>query len=175
MNRIITFTFNPAIDKSTTINSLVPEKKLACSAPVFEAGGGGINVSRALKYLGGQSTAVYLSGGYSGKFLTSLIEKEHLNVINVTISGHTRENLVVLDLSTNQQYRFGMPGPVVPEKEWLPCLDIMEKCGADDFVVVSGSLPPGMPPEVMSRIAAIVKKRRGKLIVDIAGEPLKHA
>ncbi|OMP76603.1 MULTISPECIES: 1-phosphofructokinase family hexose kinase [unclassified Chitinophaga] len=175
MNRIITFTFNPAIDKSTTINHLVPEKKLACSPPVFEPGGGGINVARAIRNLGGHATAVYLSGGYTGRFFSSLIEKEHLDAINVTISGKTRENLVVMDVSTNQQYRFGMPGPTVSEKEWQPCLEIIGKCAADDFIVVSGSLPPGMPPEVMGEIAAIVKKRRARLVVDISGEALACA
>ncbi|RFM31549.1 1-phosphofructokinase family hexose kinase [Chitinophaga silvisoli] len=175
MNRIITFTFNPAIDKSTTIGHLVPEKKLACSQPVFEPGGGGINVSRAIRNLGEHSTAVYLSGGYTGRFFSSLVEKEHLDFINVTISGKTRENLVVLDLSTRQQYRFGMPGPTVSEKEWQPCLEIINKCAADDYIVVSGSLPPGMPPEVMGEIAAIVKKRRAKLVVDIAGKALECA
>ena len=173
MNRIITFTFNPAIDKSTTINHLVPEKKLACSPPVFEPGGGGINVARAIRNLGGHATAVYLSGGYTGRFFSSLVEKEHLDAINVTISGKTRENLVVLDESTNQQYRFGMPGPTVSEKEWQPCLEIIGKSGVDDFIVVSGSLPPGMPQEVMGEIAAIVKKRRAKLIVDISGGALE--
>ncbi|WPQ60456.1 1-phosphofructokinase family hexose kinase [Chitinophaga sancti] len=175
MNRIITFTFNPAIDKSTTINHLVPEKKLACSPPVFEPGGGGVNIARAIRNLGGHATAVYLSGGYTGRFFSSLIEKEHLDAINVTISGKTRENLVVMDVSTNQQYRFGMPGPTVSEKEWQPCLEIIGKCAADDFIVVSGSLPPGMPPEVMGEIAGIVKKRRAKLIVDISGEALVSA
>ncbi|SFW85229.1 1-phosphofructokinase family hexose kinase [Chitinophaga sancti] len=175
MNRIITFTFNPAIDKSTTIGHLVPEKKLACSPPVFEPGGGGVNVSRAIRNLGEHSTAVYLSGGYTGRFFSSLIEKEHLDAINVTISGKTRENLVVMDVSTGQQYRFGMPGPTVSEKEWRPCLDIIGKSSVDDFIVVSGSLPPGMPAEIMGEIAAIVKKRRARLIVDVAGKPLEYA
>ncbi|WP_343693591.1 1-phosphofructokinase family hexose kinase [Chitinophaga sp.] len=175
MNRIITFTFNPAIDKSTTIGHLVPEKKLACSPPVFEPGGGGINVSRAIKNLGDHSTAVYLSGGYSGRFFSSLVDKERLDAINVTISGRTRENLVVLDVSTGQQYRFGMPGPTVSEKEWQPCLDIISKCKDDDYIVVSGSLPPGMPPAVIGEIAGIVKKRRAKLVIDLAGEALECA
>jgi 6-phosphofructokinase 2 len=175
MNRIITFTFNPAIDKSTTIGHLIPEKKLACSPPVFEPGGGGVNISRAIRNLGEHSTAVYLSGGYTGRFFSSLVEKEHLDCINITISGRTRENLVVMDVSTGQQYRFGMPGPTVSEKEWRPALDIIGKCAADDYIVVSGSLPPGMPPEVMGEIAAIVKKRRAKLVVDIAGQALECA
>src|SRR4051812_17162895 len=68
MSNILTITFNPCIDKSTSISALAPEKKLSCSAPVFEPGGGGINVARAVKKLGGEATAIYPAGGYSGKF-----------------------------------------------------------------------------------------------------------
>lgn len=66
MPGIVTITFNPAIDKSTVVPALAPEKKLKCRAPVFEPGGGGVNVARAICKLGGSATAVYLAGGYSG-------------------------------------------------------------------------------------------------------------
>ena len=68
MSNILTITFNPCIDKSTSVNALAPEKKLKCSTPTFEPGGGGINVARAIKQLGGIATALYPAGGYSGKF-----------------------------------------------------------------------------------------------------------
>ena len=58
MPSIITITFNPAIDKSTSVAALIPEKKLKCTEPVYEPGGGGINVARAIKKLGGEATAV---------------------------------------------------------------------------------------------------------------------
>ena len=67
MEKILTITLNPAIDKSTTIAALVPEKKLRCSPPKFEPGGGGVNVSRALKKLGHTSTAMFFAGGYHRK------------------------------------------------------------------------------------------------------------
>ena len=52
MSKIITLTFNPCIDKSATVPQLIPEKKLSCSEPNFEPGGGGINVARVIKKLG---------------------------------------------------------------------------------------------------------------------------
>ena len=76
MSNNLTITFNPCIDKSTSVESLAPEKKLKCSTPTFEPGGGGINVARAIKQLGGSATAIYPSGGYSGKFLQTLLENE---------------------------------------------------------------------------------------------------
>jgi 6-phosphofructokinase 2 len=67
MSQIVTVTFNPCIDKSATVPQLIAEKKLSCSEPRFEPGGGGINVARAIKKLGGEATAIYPAGGYSGK------------------------------------------------------------------------------------------------------------
>ena len=76
MQKIVTLTLNPAIDKSTSVKAIVPDKKLRCTPPKFEPGGGGINVSRALKKLGGTSAAMYLAGGYSGQFFKELLDEE---------------------------------------------------------------------------------------------------
>ena len=68
MADIITITFNPCIDKSTSVNALKAERKLRCSTPVFEPGGGGINVARAIKKLGSEAIAIYPSGGIRENF-----------------------------------------------------------------------------------------------------------
>ena len=94
---IITVTLNPAIDKSTSITALIPEKKLRCTDPIFEPGGGGINVARAIKRLGGNATAVYLAGGYTGKFFSEMLEKEKIDSIKIETAKQTRENLIVFD------------------------------------------------------------------------------
>ena len=60
---IVTLTLNPALDKSTSIGKIIPEKKMRCAAMNVEAGGGGINVSKAIKELEGESLAVFFSGG----------------------------------------------------------------------------------------------------------------
>lgn len=175
MDKIITLTLNPAIDKSTVVKAIVPDKKLRCSRPVFEPGGGGVNVSRAIKKLGGNSKAVYLAGGYSGKFYTDLLNKEGIESCAIEIEGHTRENLIVVDESANLQYRFGMPGPRVKEDEWKKCLDIIEKSSGIEYIVASGSLPDGVPEDFFGRLAAVSKKINAKLIADTSGEPLRHA
>lgn len=175
MPAIVTITFNPAIDKSTTISNLIPEKKLKCSPPVFEPGGGGINVARAIKKLGGNATAIYLAGGYSGKFLIQLLEEEHIHSIVIETAHHSRENLIVLDISSNLQYRFGMPGPVTNENEWRQVLEEIEKMDDIEFIVASGSLPAGVPKDIFARIADISKMKNAKFIVDTSGEALKDA
>ncbi|MEO6329021.1 MAG: 1-phosphofructokinase family hexose kinase [Ginsengibacter sp.] len=174
MNDIITITFNPCIDKSTSIPSLAPEKKLKCSKATFEPGGGGINVARAIKKLGGEATAIYPAGGYSGKFLQVLLERENLKSLVVETTHHTRENMIVLDLSANQQYRFGMPGQELFQTEWEKCLQLLEENNSA-YIIASGSLPPGVPPEIFHMIGKIAEKQNRKLIIDTSGDALKSA
>lgn len=175
MPKIITVTFNPCIDKSTTVAALAPEKKLRCSLPKFEPGGGGLNVARAIKKLGGDALAIYPAGSYTGKFLQRLVDGEGIRSKVVEIKNHTRENLIVLDEAINQQYRFGMPGPEMYLQEWEECLSLVERETDADYIVASGSLPPGVPTDVYSRIAAIARKKGAKVIVDTSGNALKEA
>ncbi len=73
---IVTITMNPAVDKSTSIDKLVPEKKMRCGE-MITAASGGINISKAIKELGGDSLAVFPSGGMNGKLIENyLSEKE---------------------------------------------------------------------------------------------------
>lgn len=76
MKSIVTITMNPAIDKSSSVDHVVAEHKLYCKEPLFEPGGGGINVSRAIKKLGGESVAVYPCGGATGQHLKLLLDHE---------------------------------------------------------------------------------------------------
>lgn len=175
MPAIITVTFNPAIDKSTSVPVLIPEKKLNCALPVYEPGGGGINAARAIKKLGGEATAVYLAGGYSGKIFTQLLTDELVESIVTETRESTRENLIVLETASNQQFRFGMPGPNISKQEWQDCLKSIEDIIDVEYIVASGSLPQGVPTDIFARIALIARKKNARLIVDTSGEALKEA
>src|SRR4249919_4106155 len=104
MSSIITITFSPCIDKSASIAALIPEKKLHCSALKSEPGGGGINVARAIKRIGGNAMAIFPSGGYVGSFLNHLIEKENVPANIVETSAETRENIIIFDEHLRCQY-----------------------------------------------------------------------
>ena len=76
MQTTVTLTMNPTLDKNATIDRVVPERKLRCHALRYEPGGGGINVSRAIQTLGGESQSIYLSGGATGEtFATCSMRK----------------------------------------------------------------------------------------------------
>jgi 6-phosphofructokinase 2 len=175
MPKIITITFSPCIDKSTTVPVLLPEKKLICSAPKLEPGGGGINVARAIKKLGGQATAIYPAGGYTGKFFNKLMIDEGVPSIIIEAENETRENIIVLEESTNRQYRFGMPGTALSESEWKQILSTVEEIKDVEFIVASGSLPPGVPSNIFAGIGIIAKKKGARFIADTSGQALSHA
>lgn len=175
MASIITITFSPCIDKSTSIPELIPEKKLRCAVPKLEPGGGGINVARAIQKLGGSAVAIFPSGGYTGKFFNHLMEKDNVPSVIIETGNETRENIIVLDDSTNNQYRFGMPGTRLTETEWQQCLQAVEAIKNAEFIIASGSLPPGVPLNIYAQLAKIAKNNHAKFIVDTSGEALQHA
>ncbi len=175
MASIITITFSPCIDKSTSVPALIPEKKLKCTQPKLEPGGGGINVARAIIKLGGEAMAIFPSGGYTGKFFNHLLEKENVPSVIIESANETRENIIVLDESTNNEYRFGMPGTELNENEWKQCLDAVKKVNNAEFIIASGSLPPGVPLNIYAQLAKIAKAKKAKYIVDTSGEALKMA
>lgn len=170
--KIVTLTFSPCIDKSTTVPSLVPEKKLKCTKPKLDPGGGGLNVARAIKKLGGEATAIYPSGGYTGKFLNHLVEREKIPTVIIETDQETRENIIVFDVSGNKQYRLGFPGTPLTESDLNECIHAIEDQKGSKYIVVSGSLPPGVPSSVYKHISDIAQKLNAKLIVDAPGEYL---
>jgi len=164
MPAIVTVTFNPVIDKSTSVPLLIAEKKLQCEIPVYEPGGG-INVARAIKKLGGEATAIYLAGGYNGTRFTQLLVGESIESIVTVTKESTRENLTLLETSSNQQYRFGMPGPEISEPEWRQCLKNIEKTTDVEYIVASGSVPPGIPTDIFAMVSFISKKKMHGLLL----------
>lgn len=172
---VLTITFNPAVDKSVSVSALMPDKKMQCSDQLYEPGGGGINVARVIRRLGGEVTALFPSGGYNGRLLQMLLKVEGVDYIPVLIENSNRENLVVLDRHTNLQYRFGMPGPHIATNECQHLLDAVERRNDLSFIVASGSLPPGVPPDILARLSIIAKKKNIRLVVDTTGEAMRLA
>ena len=169
---IITLTVNPALDKSAHFSGLVPEQKIRCEAPLYDAGGGGINVSKAISRLEGSSLAVMASGGPSGEIIKEILNKESISFQAIETKNWTRESFVAVDDNTNSQYRFNFPGTAVTETEKNEIIHAVEKLEFK-FLVLSGSLREGLPIDFYQKMAEIAKKSNSKLIVDTAGEALE--
>lgn len=170
--RIVTLTLNPVIDKNSAVGTVASEIKLRCDSPSLDPGGGGINVSRAIKKLGGESTAVYTAGGPNGDVLDSLLDREGLEHRAISINGSTRESFTVFEKSTTLQFRFNFPGPALTEAEWRRCMTILFEIEAE-YIVASGSLPPGVPEDFYAMIATEGARLRRKVIIDTSGKALE--
>lgn len=174
MSDILTITLNPAVDRSTSTAHVVPEEKLRCETPVTEAGGGGINVARAVGKMGGAARAFVAISGFQGQRYLERLRTEPLVPEVFHTHGETRQSFAVTDRSTGEQYRFVTPGPTWTEEENRDVLAAIHRCSPQKgWVVVSGSQPPGVPVDFPSRLAAQMKDRAAKLVLDTSGEPMK--
>ena len=175
MDSVVTFTPNPAIDASTAVDRVIAERKLRCGSPRFDPGGGGINVARVIHRLGGDVTALFLSGGPTGELLRQLLERDGVANRTVHCGQWTRENVTVREESSGRQFRFCMPGPEVSCEEWRSALDTLAQWHpAPRFVVASGSLPPGVPADGFAQVARTVNDRGSKLVLDTSGLALAN-
>ncbi len=175
MPLIVTLTLTPSLDTATSTAKVYPEGKLRCQAPVFEPGGGGINVARAITHLGGQATALLPSGGPTGAHLVELLQQEGVTVDALQTHDWTRQNLHVVSDATGEQFRFVMPGAALHDDEWQQLLAKIAQLPAGTLLVLSGSLPPNMTTSAVTELLQCARQQGLRTIVDSSGEALKAA
>lgn len=176
VTEIITVTANPTIDVSTSIPHIEPFTKLRCAHARKDPGGGGINVARVVKRLGGDVAAVHPAGGVNGRLLIQLLDREGVPSRAVATVEETREDFTVLEEQTLNQFRFVLPGPRLSEGEWQSCMDLVTSAAPRaKWVVASGSLPPSVPHDSFAHLARAVKEAGARFAIDTAGAPLKAA
>ncbi|MEJ2001497.1 MAG: 1-phosphofructokinase family hexose kinase [Maritimibacter sp.] len=174
MSEILTVTLNPALDVTTTAESVVPEEKLRCDEPVLEAGGGGINVARAIGEMGAMAKAFVAISGFHGQQLLELLRQEPLIPEVFHTHGETRQSLAVTDRTTHEQYRFVMPGPVWTAEQAHEVLTAIGRAAPQKgYLVLSGSQPPGVPAHFPTQLAATAQDYSAKLVLDTSGAPLR--
>ena len=171
--RIVTLTMNPALDIATSADVVRPTEKIRCGSARYDPGGGGINVARVTHVLGAAVSAVFPVGGPIGDLLAQLIKDAGVPHRRIEIGESTRESFTVNERHTNEQYRFVLPGPHLTISERARCLDELRKVAAGaEFVVASGSLPPGVPPDLYQRVADVSRELGALFILDTSGHAL---
>ena len=170
---ILTLTLNPALDMSTAVPSLVPDQKLRCSEPQLDPGGGGLNVSRAVAALGGESLALVALGGLTGDRLAGLIRHEGVPFLALTAPGETRQSLTVTAADTGRQYRFMLPGPQWSEADQQRVFLLLRASArAGALGVISGSQPPGVPVDFPAHLARAMVGLH--VVLDTSGPALRQ-
>ena len=174
MKPIVTLTLNPAIDASCQAEVVRPIHKIRTSDERYDPGGGGINVARVIRELGGEALAVYFAGGLTGQAFNRMIDTIGLAHRVVPIAGMTRVSHTVYERSSGQEYRFVPEGPALSTQEWQSGLAALETLDAD-YIVASGSLPKGVPDDFYARIARSARTKGIRFVLDTSGEALRQA
>ncbi len=173
---VVTITLNPSVDYKMRVARLEPEEKLRTTVEETEPGGGGIQVARGLRRLGTAVEAVVTVGGPTGKTLFALLEKEGLNVRPVWVEPDTRPAFTLFVEDESQNYRLIARAQELDPEEYEPTLARLREIDTlPPYVVLSGSFPPGVPPEFLHRIAEVTADRGANLLVDTSGDALRAA
>src|SRR5438309_2255339 len=171
---IVTVTPNPSLDRTVEIDALVRGGVLRASRASVEAGGKGVNISRALAANSIPTLAVLPSGGFEGAQLTGLLAPG-VEVVLVQVAGAVRANISIVE-PDGTVTKINEPGPrlTADELNALSYATLRAAAGAD-WLAASGSLPPGAPPDFYARLIALLASSTCRIAVDSSGEPLLRA
>ena len=171
---IITVTLNPAIDKTAHVEKMVPNGLNRLNNIILDVGGKGINVSKAIKELGGKSICTGFVAGSNGKWIEDKLDSLGLDYKFRHVEGNTRINLKVLDRDMNLT-ELNDAGDEIREND-LRYLkeDLLEMVNSDDIVVLAGSVPSGVPVTIYQELITMFKKKGAKVILDADSELFTH-
>jgi 6-phosphofructokinase 2 len=168
---IHTLTLNPTVDLACEAEHVRPVRKTRTFAERLDPGGGGLNVARVVRELGGEATAMLLSGGVTGLLIEELLAEAGVPAIPIRIAGRSRISYTVVDRAEGVEYRFVPEGPTVSQAEWQAALDTVAQQDARTLVL-SGSLPRGVPADFYRRAGEAAAARGAMVVLDTSGEAL---
>lgn len=172
---IITVCMNPAIDKTVEIDQLVAGGLNRIQKVEYDAGGKGINVSKTIHELGGESIATGFLGGNAGKTIEAVLREKEIGCDFVYVDGETRTNTKVFE-KTGAVTELNEPGPVISEEKLEKLLDKLEGYAKEDTLfVLSGSIPKGVDKAIYGKIITLVHKKGAKVLLDADGELFRKA
>lgn len=176
MAKVLTITLNPAIDQTVEIPDFAAGKVNRVAHSHFNAGGKGINVASILSDLNLPTIAT----GFLGEENTSIFEQhfaaKRIEDRFLRVPGSTRIGIKVVDPKSRETTDINFPGlPLGPRnaKDLLERIDLLVESGM--WCVLSGSLPPGLPPDYFQQLIDQVHACGGRAVLDTSGEPLKYA
>ena len=171
---IYTVTLNPALDRTVYVEKLIKYESIRVIREEHYAGGKGIDVSRVIKKLGGQSIALGFLGGYAGMEMEGRLLNEGIACNFVWTKSETRVNVIIHSLEDGGEYRLNFRGPEIRPQE---VAELVQKCRSlkpkPTFVVISGSVPEGVDPIIYEQLIITFESQGAKVILDTYGEPLK--
>jgi 6-phosphofructokinase 2 len=114
-------------------------------------------------------------GGFHGRLLKEMMDKERVPSLAIDVAGNTRENWIVKDKGNGKQYHFVMPGSAISDREWKECMSKLENLDDVEYIVLSGSMPAEYPEYLFESLAQIAYRKKARLIIDTKADALKKA
>lgn len=172
---IITLTLNPAIDKTLTLDSFNPAQMNRAVSGTQDPGGKGINVSKVIKALHGESTAMGIIGGSTGQFIESDLMNKGIRTDFVMVNDPTRTNLKIFCKDNQETIEVNEAGPVI-DADTLDALNvkILSQVTAGTICVVSGSVPGGVAKTYYQELMTAIKNKGAVVIFDADGDLFKN-
>lgn len=170
---IYTITLNPAFDRIVWVTQIQTDESNRTEHEQSYAGGKGIDVSKVLIALGVTNKALGFVGGFAGEEVHGLLLNNGIPCDFTGISGETRTNVVINNMSTGNQTVLSAKGPEIKPYELMQMIHKVEKLEGPDIVIISGSLSPGVHPEIYRRLIEIAKGKGARVILDTDGDALK--
>lgn len=172
---IITVTMNPAIDKTVDLEHFEHGGLNRVSNVIMDAGGKGINVSKAIKELGGETIATGFLGGTGGVLIEKALKASGIPSDFVVIEEEIRTNLKVVEKS-GMVTEFNEPGPQISKEELqLLTQKLLDYAKEDVLFVFSGSVPRGVEPTIYQTLIHKVKEKGASVLLDADGELFANA
>lgn len=173
---IVVVTLNAALDVAYEAESPSWQATRDVSRVRHRAGGSGVAVARVLYRFGHEVVVAGLAGGATGELIREDLGRSGLPVALTAISQESRRVLAVTDTVSGQTMRLREPGPYVTTEELGRFAGDYRRLLADaTAVVLCGSLPLGMPPEIYGSLATYAAEAGVPVILSTGGEALRHA
>jgi len=170
---IVTLTLNPSVDRTVEVEALARGEVMRALGVRVDPGGKGINVSRALASHGLPTRAVVTLGGAEGEHLVTLLRGTGIEVVPVPIQGAIRSNITVVE-PDGTTTKFNEPGAELSSEELNSVFDaVVSAVESADWLVASGSLPPGTPAGVYADLVRALAGSGTRVAIDTSGPALE--
>ncbi len=172
---IATATLNPSLDITITVQGLVVDGTNRWTHSRIYAGGKGIDVSRAIHEMGGHTVAYGFIGGSPGRQVEIMLDEEGVLFSFTPVEHETRTNFIITDTQTSRQTRIDAPGPRISKKEFERFHNkVIQMRPRPDFMVLGGSVPPGLPANIYYDMIMEAKEFNVRCILDSEGQWLEE-
>lgn len=169
---IYTVTFNPSLDYTVKVNHFRAGELNRAESGRIAPGGKGINVSVMLMHLGVPSVALGFAAGFTGDAINNMLAAEGVNADMIPCDGISRINVKV---KSDEETEINGAGLSITAEKFALLLKKLDAVKKGDYLVLGGSVPASVTPEMYARLPLIASEKGAQCIIDTSGERLRQS